>query len=68
MGLSDKEIELIKFVSVIVCITVLEVINIVYFKVDGVMLSMIIGSLFGLLGYKIGSIRLPREPEEPSGE
>jgi len=59
MGLSKDEIELVRTVFIVGCITVLEVFNIVYFKVDGAILSLVIGGLFGLLGYKVGKLKMP---------
>jgi hypothetical protein len=52
--LTDKEIELIKTTFVVGCITVLELVNIIYFRVDGAILNLVIGGLLGLLGYKVG--------------
>lgn len=54
MGLSKDEVELIKTIFVVGCITVLELVNIIYFRVDGAILSLVIGGLLGLLGYKVG--------------
>ena len=59
MGLSKDEIELVKTVFIVGCITVLEVFNIIYFKVDGAILSLVIGGLLGLLGYKVGKLKMP---------
>jgi len=63
MGLSKDEIELVKTVFIVGCITVLEVFNIVYFKVDGAILSLVIGGLLGLLGYKVGKLKMPSGEE-----
>jgi len=63
MGLSKDEMDLIKTLFIVGCITVLEIFNIVYFKVDGALLSLIIGGLLGLLGYKVGKTRIPSETE-----
>jgi hypothetical protein len=63
MGLSKDEIELVKTVFIVGCITVLEVFNIIYFKVDGAILGLVIGGLFGLLGYKVGKLKMPSEEE-----
>jgi hypothetical protein len=63
MGLSKEEIELVKTIFIVGCITILEIFNIVYFKVDGALLSLVIGGLLGLLGYKVGKTRIPSETE-----
>jgi len=63
MGLSKDEIELLKTVFIVGCITVLEIFNIVYFKVDGAVLSLVIGGLLGLLGYRAGRSKTSK-PEE----
>jgi len=63
MGLSKDEIELVKTVFIVGCITVLELFNIVYFKVDGAILSLVIGGLLGLLGYKVGKLKMPSGEE-----
>jgi len=63
MGLSKDEIELVKTVFIVGCITVLEIFNIIYFKVDGAILSLVIGGLLGLLGYKVGKLKMPSGEE-----
>ena len=40
-------------VTIIVCITVLEVVNLIFYKVDGAILSSIVGSLTALASHII---------------
>jgi hypothetical protein len=63
MGLSKDEVELVKTIFIVGCITVLEIFNIIYFRVDGAILSLVVGGLLGLLGYKVGKTRIPSETE-----
>jgi hypothetical protein len=63
MVLSKEEIDFIKTIFIVGCITLLEIFNIVYFKVDGAILSLVIGGLLGLLGYKVGKTKIPSETE-----
>lgn len=58
----------IKLVTALICITILEVVNLVYYGIDGAILVFIVSVLAGLVGYKIGSIRIPSEKELESVE
>jgi energy-converting hydrogenase Eha subunit A len=40
-------------VTIIVCITVLEIVNLIFYKVDGAILSSIVGSLSALASHLI---------------
>ncbi|MEM3407845.1 MAG: hypothetical protein QW076_06385 [Candidatus Anstonellales archaeon] len=51
--MNDKTLIII---TAIVCLTILEIFNIIYFKIDGFILSLVIGSIAGLAGYNIKSL------------
>jgi hypothetical protein len=68
MTLSKIEAELIKTIFVVGCITILMLFNILFFKADGVLLNLVIGGLFGLLGYQIGKIKISDSDEEDEEE
>jgi len=42
-------------------ISILEVVNLLYFKVDGTILSLVIGAICGLAGYELGKKREEKE-------
>lgn len=66
MGVSSCKSNVLKTIEIIAIatlITVLEIFNIVYHGIDGAILVFIISVLAGLVGYKIGSIRIPSEEE-----
>jgi len=62
IGMRDKT--LLKIVAIL-SITVLEIINLIFYKIDGVLLSSIIATIAGLAGYEIGTKK--RNQEEIEG-
>lgn len=53
----------IEVIAIATLIAVLEIFNIVYHGIDGAILVFIVSVLAGLVGYRIGSIRIPSEEE-----
>jgi len=54
VGKMESKHKLILGLFTVGCITTLEVINLIYFRVDGGVLTAVVGSIAGIVGIVIG--------------